>query len=484
MRLAPDQMIGDCCAVYGRQPVGARWKVSANLISVTAFLVAATSLATAETISLPRERPKILPGERTSTPETDITPSPCQLRLAKVAIFSPSPSIMGPGECMATDVVTVDAVILPDKHRAAFSPSVRLRCPMAEAVARWVAGDVAPAIAVLGTSLQTIEALGSFECRPRNSVPGEQLSEHGRANAVDVRSFKLTNGAVIELTSASVAKSLRQRLRDSACERFSTVLGNGADAYHDTDVHVDLMERANHYKICQWDVLDTTETAELEARKAATTATRMSAVVREGSNVPIPRTRPVLDTDAVDLWRHGLPRIIKDGAVPTPIAHSVALSSGTSAMAYADEQTVTVGPWAIATSYKGDNFDGCSMSRSTAELGITFFRAQDGLLLLLESQKWKLERGKAYTVRLVAGARSVEANALAETKAVTIALTDRAFNERLRTADVLEVKGEGATLRVPLDGSTAALGRLETCFDKNSRPGVDTNPFVSPSRKP
>jgi len=49
--------------------------------------------------------------------------------------------------------------------------------------------------------------------------------------------------------SASVAKSLRRRLRDSACERFSTVLGNGADAYHETHVHIDLMERANHYKI-------------------------------------------------------------------------------------------------------------------------------------------------------------------------------------------------------------------------------------------
>jgi hypothetical protein len=54
----------------------------------------------------------------------------------------------------------------------------------------------------------------------------------------------------------------------------------------------------------------------------------------------------------------------------------------------------------------------------------------------------------------------------------------------LRIADVLEVKGEGATLRVPLDGSTAALGRLEACFDKNSRSGVDTNPFVAPNRKP
>ena len=128
----------------------------------------------------------------------------------------------------------------------------------------------------------------------------------------------------------------------------------------------------------------------------------------------------------------------------------------TSAMTDAEEQTATVGPWTIATSYKGERFDNCSMSRSTAELDITFIRAQDGLSLVLDLQKWKLERGKTYTVRLVAGSRSVEAKALAEFKAVTIAFVDRDLNERLRTADVLEVRGEGATLRVPLDGSTAA----------------------------
>jgi hypothetical protein len=54
----------------------------------------------------------------------------------------------------------------------------------------------------------------------------------------------------------------------------------------------------------------------------------------------------------------------------------------------------------------------------------------------------------------------------------------------MRSADFLEVKGEGATLRVPLDGSMAALGRLDACFEKNSRSGVETNPFVAPSRKP
>jgi hypothetical protein len=366
---------------------------------------------------------------------------------------------------MATDVVKVDAVLLPDNHRVVFSPPATLRCPMADAVAQWISNDVAPTIAALGTSLRSVESLDSFDCRPRNGVTGAPVSEHGHANALDVRSFKLANGRIIELNNASVTKSLRETLRNSACERFSTVLGNGADAYHDSHVHIDLMARRNHYKICQWNVFDPAETAALAAKKAATA--HVPAGIRNASDVPLPRQ--VANADAVTIPQHSA---------------SPRTSLDSSAMTYAEEQTVTVGAWTIAVSYKGDKFEDCSMSRSTAELGIAFLRAQDSLLLILESQKWRLERGKGYTVRLVAGSRSVEAKALAESKAVTIALVDRALNERLRTADVLEVKGEGATLRVPLDGSTAALGRLEACFDKNSRAGVETNPFVAPSRTP
>jgi hypothetical protein len=52
-----------------------------------------------------------------------------------------------------------------------------------------------------------------------------------------------------------------------------------------------------------------------------------------------------------------------------------------------DNQTVTVGPWAIATNYKTDKFESCTMSRSAGELGIAFVRAQAGLVLLLDSAK-------------------------------------------------------------------------------------------------
>lgn len=149
-----------------------------------------------------------------------------------------------------------------------------------------------------------------------------------------------------------------------------------------------------------------------------------------------------------------------------------------------DTQTIGVGPWGISSTYKADRFEGCGMSRMAAGLDIVFIRNADGLSLSLESAKWKLERGKTYTVRLVAGSRAVEAKALAEAKAVTIALADRPFGESLRLASTLEVRGEGATLRVPLDGSAAALDRLDSCYEKNSRSSAETNPFVAPPRRP
>jgi hypothetical protein len=149
-----------------------------------------------------------------------------------------------------------------------------------------------------------------------------------------------------------------------------------------------------------------------------------------------------------------------------------------------DIQTAAVGPWTIATTYKADKFENCTMTRSGDGLGVMFVRNQDGLLLSLDSPKWKLERGKAYTVRLAAGSRSVDAKALAESKSVTITLADAPFNERLRIANVLEVRGQGMTLRVPLDGSAAALERLDVCFDKNLRQSPESNPFVAPAKRP
>lgn len=124
------------------------------------------------------------------------------------------------------------------------------------------------------------------------------------------------------------------------------------------------------------------------------------------------------------------------------------------------------------------------MARSADGLGIAFVRNQEGILLSIDFPKWKLDRGKTYPVHLFAGPQSIEVKALAESKSVTIALADAAFNKGLRTANALEVEGEGTTLRLPLDGSAAGLDRLDLCLEKNVRQSPESNPFVAPAKRP
>jgi len=267
--------------------------IHVKVLSALVLLLATTVLAMAEMIPLPRARPVGIPGDLIGA---EAAVSPCRSRLSEVAVFKPLPSITGPGDCTATDVVALDAVLLPDKHRIALFPAATLRCPMAEAVTHWIRDDVAPTIAAQGKSLRGVETLDSFDCRPRNGIKDAKISEHGRADALDVRALKLVNGAAIRLTDAGADKSLREKLRQSACARFSTVLGNGADAYHDSHVHLDLLERSNHYRICQWDVLDVIETAALAAKKAAAAAASNPTVVNV-SDIPLPRPRPVVLSD-------------------------------------------------------------------------------------------------------------------------------------------------------------------------------------------
>jgi hypothetical protein len=104
-----------------------------------------------------------------------------------------------------------------------------------------------------------------FECRGRNRGAGAKLSEHGKGNAVDLSSFTLADGRVLGLTDVKVAKDFRDEIRDSACRRFTTVLGPGSDSHHEGHIHLDLIERQHGFRMCQWDVR-TPPPAEVVAR--------------------------------------------------------------------------------------------------------------------------------------------------------------------------------------------------------------------------
>ena len=237
--------------------------------------VLATEVAAAERVPLPQPRPATL-NERSGNPpppaaattamapapelqglpdlETMLGPTACEKRLAEIASFAPLPMLMGPGACGAADVVRLEAVRMTDDTQVVLTPPAVLRCSMAETVAKWVRDDMGPATIDLGSRLRAITNFDSYDCRGRNRVAGAKLSEHGRGNAIDIRAIKLANGTEVELTGKGVSKEFREKLRASACARFTTVLGPGSDGYHESHVHFDLAERTRGYRMCQWDV--------------------------------------------------------------------------------------------------------------------------------------------------------------------------------------------------------------------------------------
>lgn len=203
------------------------------------------------------------PAEQAATPipipvpRPTPQPSACRLALTEEIAIAPSiPDIHGPGGCGGEDLVRLEAIVLPDKHRVSLKPAATMRCGMAGAIAEWVRTDIAPLMQGLGTEPTDLENLDAYECRGRNGISGAPLSEHGRANALDVHAFKLANGQSIVLTDRNVPRGLREAILHSACARFTTVLGPGSDSYHEDHIHLDRLERRNNYKICQWDVLD------------------------------------------------------------------------------------------------------------------------------------------------------------------------------------------------------------------------------------
>ena len=223
-------------------------------------------------VPLPKPRPAEAPSAERDKPDKEEQangkpdqqaapappePSACRLALTDAIAIAPSiPDIKGAGGCGGEDLVRLEAIVLPDKRRVSVKPAAILRCPMASALAEWIRSDIAPLAERLGSAVSDLDNFDSFECRGRNRIVGAKLSEHGRANALDVRAFKFADGTPVSLTDRTVPRGLRESVLRSACSRFSTVLGPGSDGYHEDHIHLDLMERRNNYRICQWDVWD------------------------------------------------------------------------------------------------------------------------------------------------------------------------------------------------------------------------------------
>lgn len=145
------------------------------------------------------------------------------------------------------------------------TPPATETCAMAAALHAWVTEDVQPAAKKrLGTEVTEIRTATSYACRRRNNGASGKMSEHSKANALDMAGFtfaKKTDVTVggkgswgeglLGAIGLSKSGSFLEDIRQAACTHFTTVLGPGSDPYHGDHFHVDVLARKGGYRICQ-----------------------------------------------------------------------------------------------------------------------------------------------------------------------------------------------------------------------------------------
>lgn len=149
-----------------------------------------------------------------------------------------APRISGRGGCgIANPVKVTEVAGIP------LTRELVVNCTTAKRLDRWVARSVKPTIGRKGGGLASIQIIGGYSCRTRNSKRGAKLSEHAKGNAVDIAGFKLKNGTIYSVKKdwrRGRGKPSLRKIHKSACGPFGTVLGPNADRHHQDHFHLDV----------------------------------------------------------------------------------------------------------------------------------------------------------------------------------------------------------------------------------------------------
>ena len=142
-------------------------------------------------------------------------------------------------------------------------PDTQLRCHTVLALAKWINRIVLPATDALRTQsdklrpikLTSVRHGSTYVCRRRNNLPTGKLSEHAKGNAIDIVGFGFDGRTSLSIEprerTGSIEEAFQRAVRAGAYLDFTTVLGPGADAFHDDHLHLDIAERSSGYRLCR-----------------------------------------------------------------------------------------------------------------------------------------------------------------------------------------------------------------------------------------
>jgi hypothetical protein len=150
---------------------------------------------------------------------------------------------------------------IPDRHegRCGYQGAVRLthsihsysepvqsNCALAAALVIWERDAVLPAsVERFGAPVARIDlAAPAYQCRQIAGRRDHRLSEHAKANAIDIAGFTLANGQVITVQNGwqgpLIERQFLRDVRNGGCRVFQAVLSPDYNRDHHNHLHFDL----------------------------------------------------------------------------------------------------------------------------------------------------------------------------------------------------------------------------------------------------
>jgi hypothetical protein len=179
-----------------------------------------------------------------------------QLRAAGVVFV---PTTVGPQPepaCVVSEPVKLTGLNPSSGLPVDFPDRPTLACAAALAFADYLRMLLVPLTrGQFGSAITAVGTGPGLECRTRDHIPGAKISAHGMGLAIDIAAVTLSNGRTLAIGAPKddTERMFDRAARAGACGFFHTALGPGADAFHETHWHFDLLPRGRtgDSKICQ-----------------------------------------------------------------------------------------------------------------------------------------------------------------------------------------------------------------------------------------
>jgi len=158
------------------------------------------------------EKPPPVPTEWPAV-EVELAKARCTQLLKGVNAVTVPEAPFRKGDCGSRAPVRLISV--GKNPEVTFSPPAVVSCDLVVGLAKWITEDVQPAAKRhFGSEVIRVESMSDYSCRMAYGRVGNKLSEHGKANALDIRGFITAKGtqAVVLENWGETARDVKKRM--------------------------------------------------------------------------------------------------------------------------------------------------------------------------------------------------------------------------------------------------------------------------------